>query len=493
VDDFDYMPALRRLYSDIGFFSKRLWPDLALRSYQLPPARALVEAINRNLSGSPGGPNQFAVVFSRQAGKDEMTAQLLAYLLNLYQRRGGQIVVAAPTVRQASISRDRLAQRLDNPLNKALAGGRENYIVTLGRANARFLSAAPTSNARGETASILLVANESQDIEPDRWDAVFDPMAASTNATTLFLGTVWTSTTLLARQMRHLRALEQTDGLQRVFLIDWRSVAAVVPAYGQRVRDRIAQFGENHPFIQTEYFLKELEGEGGLFGAARRALMVGTHERQEAASAGKTYALLVDVAGEDEAGIEGFELRSMAPRKDSTAVTVVEVTPGDALQPQPTYRVVNRYVWTGVKHSSIHGRLVGLARDTWKARYIVVDATGIGAPVASFLTAALGEKRVLPFQFNSSTKSELGWGFTGIIDSGRYKEYASDGAFDSTWFWRQLEAVEYEVRPGPGQLLKWAVPDPAMHDDLVMSAALVAVLEEQDWRPRIAYGVANRL
>jgi hypothetical protein len=32
------------------------------------------------------------------------------------------------------------------------------------------------------------------------------------------------------------------------------------------------------------------------------------------------------------------------------------------------------------------------------------------------------------------------------------------------------------------------VPDPALHDDLVMSAALVAVLEEQDWRLRKAVG-----
>jgi hypothetical protein len=53
---------------------------------------------------------------------------------------------------------------------------------------------------------------------------------------------------------------------------------------------------------------------------------------------------------------------------------------------------------------------------------------------------------------------------------------------------REGVAVEYEVRPGPGQLLKWGVPDPTVHDDLVMSAALVAVLEEQDWRLRKAVG-----
>jgi hypothetical protein len=483
---------LRRALDDVGYFSRLLWPRTRLRPYQLAPARAIAEAVRRNsLEPDYQGVNQFAIVFSRQAGKDEMTAQLLAYLLNLFQLRGGKIVVAAPTARQVAISKGRLLEKLDNPLNRGAMYSREGYIVGLGRAEARFLSAAPTSNARGETASLLLVANETQDILAERWDAVFDPMAASTNATTLYLGTVWTASTLLARQMRHLRELEAGDGRQRLFLVDWAEVAKYVPNYGKRVQTRIAQFGEQHPFIQTEYFLHELDGSGGLFGPERRALMRGSHPRQAAAQAGKIYALLVDLAGEAE-GLEGAELRAAQPRKDSTAVTVVEIEPPEkgGLLVQPAYKVVQRYVWTGVKHPAVYGRLVGLAKETWRARWVVVDATGVGAAVASFLEKALPGK-VLPFVFSSFSKSELGWNFGGIIDSGRYKDYAEDGAADTEWFWRQLAAVEYAVRPGPGQLLQWSVPDPALHDDLVISAALVTVLEEQDWRPRRAVGTGG--
>jgi hypothetical protein len=516
-----------------------MWPRRALRPYQLEPARALVEAVRRNLSlptAQREGPNQFAVVFSRQAGKDEMTAQLLAYLLTLYREVGGQIVLAAPTQRQANISKERLWARLDHPFNAGFLASHEGYVVELGKANARFLSAAPSANVRGETASLLLVANEAQNIAQDRWDAVFDPMAASTNATTLFMGTVWTSNTLLARQMRHLRELERADGQQRVFLVDWQAVAQHVPAYGKRVKERIVQFGPEHPFIHTEYCLKELDGNGGLFGPERRALMAGSHPRLAAAEPGKIYALLVDVAGENEAGIEGEELRALAPRKDSTAVTVVEVLKDEVGTPirgqvmkdeigtpirgqvmkdevgtipdfssfiphpssfQPSYRVVQRYVWTGVKHTEVYGRLVGLARETWRAKYMVVDATGVGAPLASFLTGAFGRQAgqpvVVPFVFSAVSKSALGWDFCGVIDSGRFKDYAPDGADDTNWFWRQLAAVEYEVRPGPGQLLKWSVPDPALHDDLVMSVALVALLDKQDWRERTARQVADRL
>jgi hypothetical protein len=515
--------ALRRLFFDVGKFSGVMFPQERLRDYQVGPARALVEAVRAGKGG------QFVWVFSRQAGKDETLAQVLAYLLNCYRARGGQIVVAAPTMRQVQISRDRLVACLDNWLNRGGTKQREGYIVSLGRAEARFLSASPSANVRGETASLLLVANETQDIEPEHWDAVFDPMAASTNAVTLYLGTVWTSRTLLARQMRHLRELERQDGKQRVFLVDWRTVAAELPPYGERVRARIAQFGPDHPFIRTEYELKELDGASGLFNAQRLALMAGSHSRQTQAEPGKTYCLLVDVAGEDEEAPGEAELRAAHPRRDSTAVTVVEVSssgfrvpslnlsqPIEDRIPKPTfgalnlkleistgkweqnselrtrnselspaYRVVQRYVWTGVKHSELYSRLVGLANETWGARRVVVDATGVGAGLASFLEKAL-PRRVLPFVFSAVSKSELGWNFLALIDSGRFKEYTSDGAEDTNWYWRQLAAVEYEVRPGPGKLLRWSVPDPTLHDDLVMSAALTAVLDQQDWRPRKA-------
>ena len=245
--------ALRRLYADVGAFSRGLLPRQALRAYQLEPARAIVDSVLHRRG------RQFALVFARQAGKDETLAQLLAYLLNLHQRTGGSIVVAAPTFRpQSLIGKARLLARLDNPLNGGRVEERAGYVVGLDRASVRFLSAGPSANARGETASLLLVANEAQDIAPDRWDAVFDPMAASTNATTVFSGTVWSDRTLLARQLRHLRALERADGVRRVYLVPWTRVAEDLPAYGERVRARIAQFGRDHPFIRTEYDCPQL-------------------------------------------------------------------------------------------------------------------------------------------------------------------------------------------------------------------------------------------
>ncbi|MFN8594179.1 MAG: hypothetical protein U0031_22205 [Thermomicrobiales bacterium] len=525
VDDV-LVRATRHALRDIEAFSRLMLPSRRLRPYQVAPARAIIESVTRQQGQS------FAVVFSRQAGKDELLAQVLAFLLLRYQRAGGSVVVAAPTFRpQAALMRDRLLTVLREPVLAAFGGGkaevRDGYAVALDRAAVRFLSAAPGANARGQTADLLLVANEAQDILPDIWDAVFDPMAASTNATTLWLGTVWSRETLLARQMAVLDAEERRDGLHRVWRVPWQDVAATLPAYGERVRARIAQFGVTHPFIRTEYCLEELDGDGGLFPPSRIAAMRGDHPRRHQAEPGKRckYAILVDVAGEEE-GASGPAAFRDDTRRDSTAVTVIEVDTEAARRQDgetarndedatvqhavssgrlavsptcrlPIYKVIDRQAWTGARHTALHGQVVHLAREVWRASVVVVDATGVGAGLASFLAAALGARQggkaipVIPFVFSAASKSALGWDWLGLIDAGRYREYADDGEQLTRLFYTQLAAVTYATPPGPGKALRWGVPPGRGHDDLVLSAALVAVLDGFDWRERRARGVAG--
>jgi hypothetical protein len=487
--------AIRAALSDVRAFSRVLVPGRVLRGYQEPAARAVVESVRRGLG------LEYAAVFSRQAGKDEMLAQLCAYLLCLYQRRGGNIVVALPSLRpQGIITRDRLLERLDHPLLRGLVRVREGAIVELGRARVRFLSAAPSANSRGNTADLLLVANEAQDIHPDTWDAVFAPMAASTNATTLFLGTVWTSSTLLARQLRLLADLERGDRMQRRFLVPWEVVAGDVPEYGRYVRRQMALLGAGHPFIRTEYELRELDGGGGLFPPERREPLRGPFGPLQRPSAsdppGTIYAFTIDVAGEEEDGVEGDALRRAQPRRDSTALSVIRIVqpPPTAPGPQPSYELVARYEWTGTRHTSLHDRIVALATRVWNARRIVIDATGVGAGLASFLTATLGERMVIPFIFSSASKSQLAWDLLGLIDTGRLRVCTPGPGDDAEQqrldrlFWQQLEACRYTVLPGPGKLLRWGVEDATVHDDLLMSLALVAALAQQDFRPREARG-----
>ncbi len=465
---------LRRTLSTIELFSAR-GLGRPLRGYQLAPARAIVDSVlqGRGLT--------LAVMMARQAGKNEISAQVEALLLHIFSRCGGTIVKAAPTFRPQALNS---LLRLEAVLRQSRLGpaAREGgYMLRLGRARAVFLSAAPTANVVGATADILLEADEAQDLDEDKWNKDFRPMAASTNATTVLWGTAWTAHTPLAKAIRVLRELEGRDQVRRVFSVPWQMVAAEVPVYGEFVRREIERLGPQHPLIRTQYALEELDEAGGLFPPSTQALMRGSHARQRGPTEGREYALLVDVAGEAEERLEGDLLRAAEPRRDATALTVVEVVRTELGLPR--FLVLDRYLWTGTPHAQLYGAIAHLA-ELWAAHKVVVDATGVGAGLASFLRGALGT-RLLPFHFTLRSKSDLGWRFLGLCNSGRFLDHREDESPEQRLFWRQVQAADYEVLPGPQRAMRWGVKDPAVHDDLLISAALCAALEEESAPPHL--------
>ncbi|MDH4209520.1 MAG: hypothetical protein OEV76_11645 [Anaerolineae bacterium] len=468
----------RKVLGDIRWFSK-IVVGRELRKYQLGPAYAILDSVlyGKGLS--------FAIVFCRQAGKNEVSAQLEAYLLNLYQRKGGMIVKAAPTYKPQLVnSKLRLEEVLDNDWNRGKVRTREGYMTFLGRAGVVFLSADPASKVVGATASIMLECDEAQDVSEDKWEVGFTPMAASTNATRVFYGTVWTSKTMLAKIVRQLRKEQEADGRQRVFYVDWEQVAAEVPAYGEHVRKEIARKGRHHPMIKTQYFLEEIDSEGRMFDDRRQALMQGEHRRSVAPVPEAVYVATLDVAGEDEE-MTGDELRAAKPRKDLTVGTMFEVdlsTLRDPLLAAPSYRVVDVFADVGTRHTLLYGKLRAYF-EHWGVRWIVADASGVGAGLVSFLSSrqAFGA-RVVAFQFSPpKRKSDLGWDFLTVVETGRFKMFRDDGSADWREFWQQVEECRYEVSEGEEKRMKWGVVDARLHDDRVISAALVAELDKVKW------------
>ena len=476
-------PRVQKLVSflsDLSAFSRYV-TRLPLRTYQLEPARAILDSVLRRRGLT------FAVMMSRQAGKNELSGQLEAYLLHLFTRAGGQIVKASPTFKPQTVnSIMRLIDRLDNPWGRGRYRRREGYLVEMGRARALFFSADPHSNVVGATANILLECDEAQDVRPDKWHKDFRPMGASTNATTVLWGTAWTSDTLLAQTIQHLQRREARDGVRRVFTYDADRVGREIPAYAAYVESEVQRLGRNHPLIKTQYYLEAIDATGGMFPPTRRALMRGDHPRRHEPVPGRRYALLVDVAGEDEA--EGDEMARMllANRKrDATALTIVDV---DVRYGHlPAYRAVERRLWLGTKHAALYAQILALAR-AWSAIYVVIDATGVGAGLASFLAQALGEK-VIPVTFSAKVKSDLGWDFLSIVETGRYRDYVDDQEPDTRQFWYEVAHCKRDIGTGPGKPLKWGVWEtPAYdgliargHDDLLISASLTAVLDKQPW------------
>ncbi len=473
MDLYRWVDPVAGVLAEPARFSREVL-GLPLRSYQLEVAQAVLDSVlyRRGLT--------LAVLMSRQAGKNEVAAQLEVLLLLLHRQIGGYIVKASPTFQPQTVnSLLRLQARLRNPLTDGQWRVERGYMVCLGQARAIFLSAQPGASVVGATANILLEGDEAQDIPEEKWNRDFRPMGASANVTTVLWGTAWTSHTLLAHTVRGLQRLEAQDGMQRVFTVPWRRVAAEVPAYGSFVRAEIARLGAGHPLIRTQYALEEIGAGAALFPPERQERMRGDHPPHREPRPGALYALCVDVAGEAP---EGETPAAETDARDCTACTLCELAlpgPLDPLAGRPRYHVVRRWWWRGLAQADLYARLLDLI-GTWAPRRLVIDASGLGAGLASFLELRCGE-RVMPYVFSAATKSQLGWDFMAICDTGRFKDHAPDGSQAQEHFWRQVAAAEYEILPGPGRRLRWGVWQGDLHDDLLVSAALVAALDGVPW------------
>ena len=140
-----------------------------------------------------------------------------------------------------------------------------------------------------------------------------------------------------------------------------------------------------------------------------------------------------------------------------------------------SYHVMDRYIWRNVATPELFGAITALC-ETWEPRHLVIDATGLGAGLATLLGRALGS-RVIPFVFTAQSKSDLGWRFLSICNAGRFRDHRDDGSPEQAQFWREVAACEYETLPGPGQRIRWGVRDPQIHDDALICAALCAVID----------------
>jgi hypothetical protein len=481
--------AVKKMIKELETFSE-LNSGLKLRSYQQQVAKDIVKSVLQGLGMT------FVVIFPRQSGKNELQAQIETYLLTLLQQEEVEMVKVSPTWKPQSLNAMR---RLERVLKRGLLSQGKwkkewGYIYRLGKKRIFFLSGNPTTNVVGATANLLLQCDEAQDVQIAKWDKDFAPMAASTNATRVFWGTVWTSKTLLAREAQAALAAEKRDQKRRVFIMSADEVGEEVPEYRQYVAEQVHKLGRNHPLIKTQYYSEEIDSEGGMFPPERQALMKGKHPRLSDPLGGEIYAMLIDVAGEDEGASDelGMQGSLRNPGRDATALTLVRVnttTLQDELVRAPSYEVVSRFLWTGTKHTNLYSLIKAMA-DLWSVRWLVIDATGVGAGMASFLAKALPGK-VIPFQFTAKSKSELGWNFLAVIETGRYKEYElQEGETDlQQLFWKQVQHCQSSVDTVPGRMIRWGVPDGSrdtltgelVHDDLLISAALCAELDKQQW------------
>ncbi len=470
-----------------------------LRFYQRRIALAVKESILHNLGLT------FVVILPRQSGKNELQAHLFSWLLFRAAHVGGRIVSVSPTFKpQTTNNMARVAHSLDACVaTRGNWHSSKGYMYLVGKACLQFFSGDSHAKVVGATADLLLSVDEAQEVDPVKFDKDFDPMTASTNATRIFWGTAWTSGTLLERQRRSAVDAQQLDNIQRLFFFTADDVRRLVPAYGVHVDRVISERGRNHPLVRTQYFCETIDAQSGMFNAARLALMFpsistplpksGGFGEGSGVGSGVT-AFLIDVAGMDESRTSlASSLQNEGlgnPGRDSTTLTVVGIDLSTLADlDRPTYRVLARHAWTGENHLAVFGKLKNLA-EQWSPQHIVIDATGVGEGLWSLLDRAF-PTRVIPVKFTSQEKSEIGWRFISIIETGRFNDSAPTDQVRL-----QYSHCISEILPGPSKTLRWGVPDGVrgpdgelIHDDFIIADSLTAVLDRLEWHARTEISV----
>lgn len=452
-----------------------------LRPYQVEMGRAVLDSVlnRRGLT--------FTAEMARQGGKNELSAQLEVLLLTLGMAGGVNLVKAAPTfVPQCLISLRRLTARLDEAGFGGFWSREGAHIVRLGKARQSFLSADPSANVVGMTADPLLEVDEAQDVDTEKFWKEFRPMGASTNATTVLYGTPWDGGSLLEEVKEANLEAERCDGVKRHFSFDWEVVAACNPLYRRYVESERARLGEEHPLFRTQYLLMPIAGQGGLFSPQQLAGMQGRHPRQHGPITGRTYVAGLDVAGGDDGQSDPQRAASTGSTRDATVLTIGELdfSTCDEVLHEPRVKVVEHYRWRGTPHSRLLPQLIDILKSRWACRRVVVDATGIGHTVASFLERALGKAMVSPFTFTAQRKSRLGYDLMAAVNTGRVKMYARDGSQEWAEFWSEMHSAKAQYRQN--QTLNFYVEESRGHDDYLVSLALL--VEASRYLPRIARG-----
>lgn len=450
---------------------------VTLRPYQIEIANAIADSVLHSKGLT------FVIVLPRQSGKNELQAHIFAWLMYRAGHKGGRIVTVSPTFKPQTInSMDRVRLSLDKCTGtRGQWKSSSGFIYRFERSRLQFFSADPSAKVVGATADILLSVDEAQDVLPSKFDKDFDPMTASTNATRVFWGTVWTSDTLLARQIAIAKAEQEADGKKRLFFYTADDVRKIVTAYGEHVDRVVKEKGRQHPLVKTQYFCETIDAQAGMFNTARQALMKGDQPSQFAPEPGHLYGMCIDVAGMDEALLNLDGMGNAG--RDSTTLSIMDIDLSalNTLQ-APIYRIVHRQAWQGENHLAIFGVLKAFA-DIWKPQYIAIDATGVGEGLWAMLDHAF-PGRVIPVKFSQQKKSEIGWSFLAIVETGRVRDCCLTDEVRI-----QYDKCQSEILPGPAKTMRWGVKDGTrgpdgllVHDDYILADALMTEFDKLPWQ-----------
>lgn len=482
---------LEKLAADPAFWYSRVYATPCY-PWQVEMATAMEAFVDDARNGRLERSEEIVGIAARQSGKNETLARFIARILMKNRRRGGSGVLTGPSwTPTLGISKDRLKTVTQRPI---FAGDRpsnhafqweDGRHLRCGQAKVTLVSAEPTANKDGHTASLFLAVDESQDVCGAAYQRNFRPMLSTSGAPTFLFGSAWSNDTLLEQKRQQARERQKKIGRKLLWEVPWWVVSETNAAYGKHVEGEKALIGEDHPIFASQYCLRAIDSGGRLFDERTLTKMRGDHQRYFEPREGRYYVAGVDLCGSAEQDLQFAMAEHGADvnlKRDSTVVTVAEMVyewlPA-AGRRVPVLRIVDHLSMQGTHPLAAADEIYDYLFRRWQVLYAVVDASGVGDAVAAILHARR-PNQVTALKSTVSIVSDLGYNLIAAALNRRLLMYRNDDSADYHEFWMQAKECRRELRAHSNQMRFSAPPTKVVartgmrvdcHDDFIKSAS----------------------
>ena len=451
-----------------------------LRPYQLPLARRIMESMIL-CDGA-----RLTALFSRQSGKTEAIASVVATMMIMFPRlanvypqyferfRNGVLVGAfAPVDRQSNILFDRIKARLASERAKNFMRDPEiddfptgqGITIKLRKCGslARKISCHPRSIIEGDTFHIILI-DEAQGADNKTVRKSVLPMGASTRATCVYTGTCTYTKNFFYDDIQKNKRIILARGKRRQnhFQVDYREVGKWVPAYKKFVQDEMISIGENSDEFRLSYKCEWLI-ERGMFTTAEELDRLGNIKLQKTEKFWQASPVAV--------GIDCGRIQ------DRTVVTVIFVdwnNPDDA--GYCYHQVLNWLDLEGMDWEEQYHRIVEFLSQ-YKIYKVAVDGGGVGDVVINRLRTLMPHVEFEPMGDGPADQSDR-WKYLKQLMERGMISWPQGAKVRQLRTWRRFYQEMCDLLldfKGPN--MKCEAPDEAnAHDDYPDSLAMGCIL-----------------
>ena len=455
--------------------------------YQRQVAARLIESILINDGAT------LTFLCSRQAGKTESVANVLAALMILLPRmaklfpdllgkfkNGFWVGVFAPTEDQVETMFGRIVDRLTSDDatdilldpeidDKTDAKGKTLKLKKSG-SFVRMHTANPKAKIESKSYHVL-VGDESQEIDEYVWNKSISPMGAFYNASKIMTGTPTTHKGVFFKTIQQNKRTQIRRGArQNHFEFNWEHCARANPNYAKFVRSEMLSLGEDSDEFQLSYNLKWLL-DRGMFTTSTRLDELGDVSMELVRSWYRTPVVV---------GIDP------ARAVDSTVVTVCYV---DWKHPDEfgyfDHRILN---WMEIQGEDWEQQYYQIHRflSNYAVFQVGVDSQGVGDAVAQRLQVLMPQTDVIPIPSDPATQTSRWLHLQQLLDRGRigWPAHAKTRRLRVfKRFYQQMEDLE-KVYQGK-YLMAQAPNEKNAHDDYCDSVALACILTKDFTMPSV--------